>query len=96
VITLSNQSDHALWSVPTLSDMPLLVTADFIWEGMEAHYAPHFYEIRAYRYDRRIGTYAQILKYRTSRKYKGFDNLDDPFPLLKFERATILRKLAAR
>lgn len=38
----------------------------------------------------------QILKYQTRRKYRGFDNFDDPFPLLKYERASILQKLGAR
>jgi hypothetical protein len=96
-ITLTNQSDHALWDVPTVSPLPLFVTADVLWED-GAHYGPHYYEIRAYRYDPEIHKYAQILKYRTSRKYRGFDNSDSGylFPLLKFERATILRKLAAR
>jgi hypothetical protein len=96
-ITLTNQSDHALWDVPTVSDMPLLVTADYLWGAMEAHYGAHFYEIRAYRYDPATGKYAQILKYETGHQYRGFDNTsDDPFPLLKFERATVLQKLAAR
>jgi len=93
-LVLSNQSDHALWNIPSVSPMPLLITADFLWEG-GAHYGPHYYEIRAYRYNTKIDKYAQILKYRTSRKYRGFDNFDNPFRLLKFERATILRKLAA-
>jgi hypothetical protein len=97
LLTLSNQSDHALWDVPTVSVVPLLITADFIWEGMEAHYGSHFYQIRAYRYDPATDKYAQILEYQTGHQYRGFDNTsDDPFPLLKFERATILRKLAAR
>ncbi|HWW22956.1 MAG TPA: hypothetical protein VNY78_03585 [Edaphobacter sp.] len=95
-LMLSNQSDHALWNVPTISDMPLLVTADFIWEGSEGHYGPHFYEIRAYRFSTRTGKYAQILKYQTSHKYRGFDNFDDPFPLLKYEKSSILRKLGVR
>jgi hypothetical protein len=96
-ITLTNQSDHALWDVPTVSDMPLLVTADYLWGAMEAHYGSHYYEIRVYHYDPTTGKYAQILKYETGHQYRGFDNTsDDPFPLLKFERTTILRKLAAR
>jgi len=94
-IELSNQSDHALWDVPSVSPMPVLVTADYIWGAGEAHYGSHFYEIRAYRYNPDTDKYAQILTYRTSRKYRGFDNWDDPFPLLKFERAQILHKLGA-
>ena len=91
-IELSNQSDHALWYIPSVSSMPLLVTADFLWED-EAHYGSHHYEIRAYRYNANIDKYEQILKYQTERKYRGFDNFDDPFPLLKYERASILKKL---
>lgn len=52
-IELSNQSDHALWDVPSVSPMPLLATADFLWEG-GAHYGSHYYEIRAYRYNPNI------------------------------------------
>jgi hypothetical protein len=92
-LMLSNQSDHALWDVSAASDMPLLVTADFIWEGLEGHYGSHFYEIRVYRYNTSTGKYAQVLKYQTSHKYRGFDNFDDPFPLLKYEKSSILRKL---
>jgi hypothetical protein len=94
-IELSNQSDHALWDVPSVSPMPLLVTADLLWyDG--AHYGSHYYEIRAYRYKANIDKYEQILKYQTRRKYRGFDNFDDPFPLLKYERASILQKLGVR
>jgi hypothetical protein len=92
-IELSNQSDHALWDIPSLSPMPLLVTADFLWEGPEGHYGRHFYEIHTYRYNANIDKYEQILKYQTKRKYRGFDNFDDPFPLLKYEKSSILRKL---
>lgn len=95
-LMLTNQSDHALWDVPAVSDMPLLVTADFIWEGLEGHYGPHFYEIRVYRYNPGTGKYAEILKYQTSHKYRGFDNFDNPFPLLKYEKSSILRKLRAQ
>jgi hypothetical protein len=94
-IELSNQSDHALWDIPRVSPMPLLMTADFLWEN-GAHYGSHHYEIRAYRYNADLDKYEQILKYQTKRKYRGFDNFDDPFPLLRHERASILQKLGIR
>src|SRR5450756_497353 len=62
-LILSNQSDIALWDIPSVSSMPILATADFIWEGMEAHYGRHFYQIRAYRYDPRTERYRQVFKY---------------------------------
>jgi len=82
-LTLTNQSDHALWSIPSLSSMPLLVTADFLWQDGEVHYGSHYFEICAYRYDPQTAKYRRVIKYRTHLKYKGFDNSDRPFPTVE-------------
>ena len=50
-IVVSNQADVAIWDLPTVSAMPIFLTADFLWEGMEAHYSNHFFEVQIYVYD---------------------------------------------
>lgn len=92
-IILSNQSNIALWDVPTTSDMPVLVTAEFIWED-GAHYEPHRATISAYRYESNAGRYIRILTYDTHHIFPGYDNFDHSYPVLEYERKTILAKLA--
>jgi hypothetical protein len=36
-IIVSNQAEVAAWELPTVSPMPVLLTADFLWQGGEAH-----------------------------------------------------------
>jgi hypothetical protein len=95
IITLTNQSNHAVWNVPSVSVMPLFVTADFLWED-GAHYGPHRSTITVYRYDAPTRHYKQILAYDTRHIFPGFDNFDHTYPVLEYERATILKKLAAK
>jgi hypothetical protein len=45
---VSNQSQHAFWNEPTVSDARILVTADYIWGPDEAHYAAHRYIVSSY------------------------------------------------
>jgi hypothetical protein len=47
-VSVSNQSQHAFWMEPTISDAPFFVTADFIWGPDESHYSPHRFVISAY------------------------------------------------
>lgn len=48
--SVSNQSQHAFWSLPAISDALVFVTADFV-EGLgEAHYQAHRYMVSSYAY----------------------------------------------
>ncbi|MEP7352080.1 MAG: hypothetical protein ABI824_02500 [Acidobacteriota bacterium] len=47
-MSISNQSEHALWSDASISDSPIFLTADFEWGPGEAHYGDHRYMISAY------------------------------------------------
>jgi hypothetical protein len=47
-LSVSNQSEHAFWNHPSISDAPIFVTADYEWGPDESHYSPHRYIISAY------------------------------------------------
>ena len=46
--SVSNQSQHAFWSDPTVSDAKIFVTAEYVWGPDESHYSDHRYIISAY------------------------------------------------
>ena len=50
-IIVTNQADVATSDLPTVSPLPVFVTADYLWGTMEAHYSSHFFEVRMYVYD---------------------------------------------
>jgi len=100
-VELTNQSEYKLWSLPQFSSLPVLVTADFIWdfEAMqksnytkETHFAPHRYRVKAYIYDAKSGQYFQKVNYETTKKYPGLDDADE-IRVLDAEKAVILAKL---
>ncbi len=92
-ITVSNQADVATWNLPTVSPLPVFVTADYLWGEMEAHYSSHFFEIRMYVYDGAADRYKLRHKYRTSHKYPGIDNWDQAPEVLEKERGRIIEML---
>lgn len=93
-ITVTDQSDRAMWQLPAISSYPILVTADFLWDmdAGETHFAHHFYQVRAYHYDPKLDRYVEAFSYKTSRKYAGEDDADR-IRVLAPERAEILRRL---
>lgn len=100
-VQLTNQSEYKLWKLPQFSKLPILVTADFIWdfEGMqksnfdeEAHFAAHRYRIEAFTYDVKSGRYLQRFSYQTRAKYPGLDEVEE-IKVLDAERPTILSML---
>jgi len=100
-VELTNQSEYKLWSLPQFSSLPVLVTADFIWdfEAMqksyytrETHFAPHRYRVDAYVYDAKSGQYIQKVHYETTKKYPGLDDADE-IQVLDTERPTILARM---
>lgn len=95
-IIVSNQADVATWDIPTASQLPVFVTADYLWEGMEAHYSSHFFEVRIYVYDGAADRYKLQHKYQTTHKYPGIDNWEQAPEVLEKERGKIIEILRAK
>jgi len=93
-VAVTNVSQRQMWRLPDVSDYPVLVTADFIWDfaAHETHLSPHRFEIQAWKYDPAQDRYARAFSYRTAKKYDSGDS--SPVNVLKPERAEILRRLA--
>ena len=93
-VGLTNQSEYKIWNLPQYSPLPILVTADFIWDfdARETHFAHHYYEVDAYAFDAKAGSYLRRISYRTKRRYAGLDNLD-AIHVLEVERPTVVAKL---
>ncbi len=95
-IIVTNQADVSTWDLPTVSSMPVFLTADYIWGGMEGHYGDHFFEVRMYVYDAPTDQYKLSHKYRTAHKYPGVDNWEQAPVVLEKERDRIIQALGAR
>lgn len=93
-VGVTNQSDRAVWQIASVSDFPLLVTADFYWMEGETHFSEHQYTVSAYRFDAGKDRYVKALSYRTSKRYSGLDEVDR-IHVLNAERTQILRRLQA-
>lgn len=87
----TNVSDRAMWTVPSASEYPILVEADFIWGEGESHFSEHYYTVGAWCFDPKIDRYAKALSYRTAKKYDGGDSAT--VRVLAPERQEILRRL---
>lgn len=90
----SNISEFATWTAPTASAYPVLVHADFVWGGGEAHFDPHFYTVEAWKFDPGTGLYAKAFQYQTSQKYGGGDS--SPVRVLAPERDQIMSRLNSK
>jgi len=95
-IIVTNQADVAAWDIPIASPLPVFITADYLWEGMEAHYSSHFFEIRIYVYDGTADRYTLRHKYRTAHKYPGIDNWEQAPEVLARERGKIIEMLGTK
>ena len=47
-MSVSNHSEHELWTEPAISNAQIFVTADYVWGPSESHYDDHRYTISAY------------------------------------------------
>jgi hypothetical protein len=103
-VELTNQSEYRFWSVPAISSLPVLATADFVWDykamnasnySKETHLAFHRYSIQAFIFDTKSGRYVQKAGYETTRKYPGLDDVDE-IKVLEAEKGAILAKLMRR
>jgi hypothetical protein len=92
-IIVTNQADVAAWDLPSVSPMPVFLTADYLWGAMEAHYSSHFFEVRVYVYDPVTDRYKLRHKYQTAHKYPGIDNWDQAPEVLEKEKNRIIEML---
>jgi len=92
-ITVTNQADVAAWDMPSVSPMPVFLTADYLWGAMEAHYSSHFFEVRMYVYDQVADRYKLRHKYQTAHKYPGIDNWEQAPEVLEKEKGKIMEIL---
>jgi pimeloyl-ACP methyl ester carboxylesterase len=97
-LVLSEISEQDFWSDPSISDAPLLVTADFVWNGIsEGHFSDHRFTVSAYTLaeDPNIpGRFNYVLedRYLTARKYQ-IASPDASDHVLDAERPEILARL---
>lgn len=102
-----DQSEYRLWDLPEISDMPVLVTANFLWRDDDGgHFAAHRYTITAYTYHPSLpddgnalvgdrGSYELQDGFVTVTKYPGLDSADS-VKVLEHERTVILARLKAQ
>jgi hypothetical protein len=77
-IQLTNQSEYKLWDLPEYSPLPILVTADFLWDfKTETHFSHHRYRIHAYLYDPRSGQYLEKLHFDTTKNIPASTTLKE-------------------
>jgi hypothetical protein len=93
-VRLSNQSELSIWNVREVSPLPIILTADFLWnfEDGETHFSGHRYQIDVYTFDQASERYTHKLSYQTTRKYPGLDEAES-IRVIEPERQTILAKL---
>jgi hypothetical protein len=102
-VRLTSQSEYKFWSLPEVSKLPVLVTADFVWDldaldkskgQEETHFAAHRYAIDVYVYNSESGKYEHVVDYSTKKKYPGLDDVDE-IRVIDPERSVIIAKLSA-
>jgi hypothetical protein len=100
-VELSNQSDYKFWSLPEFSSLPVLVTADYIWNHEdikksnfieETHSAPHRYRVNAYVYDDKSSRYLLKVHFDTAKMYSGVQDAEE-INIVDAEKTVILAKL---
>jgi hypothetical protein len=91
-VTVSNQSEYRVWNLPSISTMPVLVMADYVWVDGETHFAHHRYRITSYVYDKQSEHYIQRDEFVTGKKYPGLDDTE-AVRVLNPEKATIIARI---
>ncbi len=94
-LDVSNQSQHAWWDLPEISDSKVFLTADYVWGPREAHYSDHRFIVSVYV--RRPDDFNELTYYLADRfmtvrlyGYKNDGELDD---VLGAEKQEILARL---
>jgi hypothetical protein len=96
-VSVSEQGQFAVWQEPTVSPYALIVTADYVWGGGEAHFTPHRYRISTYAMGAMAGGSEPVRyflqdEYLTSSKHAPPDRPDST-AILDGERAEVLARL---
>jgi len=90
---VANQSQHAFWSDPTVSDAQIFVTATYAWGSDESHYSEHRYIVSSYVLKPPLysgdGSYYLDDRYMTVHKY----DLQAGADILTSEKQEILARL---
>jgi hypothetical protein len=94
-LEISNQSQHAWWELPKISDSRVFLTAEYVWGPREAHYSDHRYIISAYvrrpdDFDEL--SYHLVDQFMTVRHY-GYRNGGELEDVLGAEKREILARL---
>jgi len=102
-LILSEISEHAFWSDPSISDAPIFVTADFVWYFRDGHFGDHRFTISAYALEKDLPgvpdlfNYALEDRYMTVRKYPSLNadpgDSDSTVGVLNSEKPEILARL---
>jgi hypothetical protein len=101
LVQLTDQSEYRLWNLPQISTLPVLVTADFIWNfkageksnfTQETHFAAHRYSIQAFVFDPTRRAYVERVHFDTKKKYPGLDAVES-IRVLEPERPQIIAQL---
>jgi hypothetical protein len=95
VVQLTNQGEYQVWSLPQISSLPVLTTADFVWDfkAQETNFAPHRYSVYAYAFDPKTRRYLERAHYLTAKKYTGLDD-SDSIRVLNAEKPAIVARLS--
>jgi len=88
--SVSEQSQRAFWSLPTVSDTKVFLIADYVWGPGEAHHEEHRYMVSVYAQDPEGSAYWLEDRYMTIRKYDVETRRDD---VLASEQTEILARL---
>ncbi len=91
--SVSNQSQQAFWSEPSISRSQIFVTAEYVWGRNESHYEPHRFVISSYL--RLPSTMIDSLAYHLEDEYmtvRHYD-LEANADVLASEKPEILARL---
>jgi hypothetical protein len=88
----TNLGEYKFWDLAQFSSLPALATAYYAWGAGEAHFGAHRYCIDLYIFDPNSGAYRRRVRYLTSKKYPGLDEVET-IHVLDSEKPTILAKL---
>jgi hypothetical protein len=89
-VTISEQSEYRMWREPTISELPLVITANYVSQDAEAHFAAHHFRISSYRFGSQLQNYVLQDEYVTAKKYM---DTGQPMRILEQERQEILTRL---
>lgn len=91
-VSMTEQGEVKVWNEPSISSMPLMVVANFVWSKDETHFAAHKFEIRSLVFDKSSNRYVVRDEYLTAHKYPSLDE-SDGIKVLESEKAVVIARL---